>query len=106
MAFNFSLTNVASAANFKNDDVRKFNSLNAYDDGSKDGLMTYPSDLGTTDKAHFMMFSIFEQEVSKFKGDAGANRFGSKNISSQGQVDIGTLQSQGLTAGFGQAIND
>jgi hypothetical protein len=106
MSFNFSLTNVASAANFKSDDVRKFNSLDAYEDGSKDGLMTYPLDLGTTDKAHFMMFSIFEQEVSKFKGDAGANRYGNKSIDSQGQVDIGTLQSQGLTAGFGQAIND
>ena len=106
MSFNFSLTNVASAADFKSDDVRKFNSLDAYEDGSKDGLMTYPLDLGTTDKAHFMMFSIFEQEVSKFKGDAGANRYGNKSIDSQGQVDIGTLQSQGLTAGFGQAIND
>ena len=105
MAFNFSLTNVASAANFKNDDVRKFNSLNAYE-GDRDELLTYPIDLGSTDKAHFMMFSIFQQEVTAFKGTPSVNRYGNKNIASQGQIDIGTLQSQGVTANFGQAIED
>jgi hypothetical protein len=113
MAFNFSIQNVASAANFKNDDVRKFNSLNTYGEDRDAQLYTYPLDLGTTDKAHFMMFSIFEQEVTQFKGtESGGAQYGRKDSSgvmrkiSQGQVDIGTLQSQGVTPNAGQSFKD
>jgi hypothetical protein len=113
MAFNFSLTNVASAANFNKDDNRSLNSLNAYARKDEEQLLSYPLDLGTTDKAHFMMFSIFEQEVTQFKGTAsGGKQYGAKDSSSlmrnmsQGQVDIGTLQSQGVTPNPGKPWND
>jgi hypothetical protein len=113
MAFNFSLTNVTSAANFKSDDVRKLNSLNTYGEDRDVELYTYPLDLGNTDKAHFMMFSIFEQEVTQFKGNqSGSKQYGAKDSSglmrniSQGQVDIGTLQSQGVTPNAGKSLND
>jgi len=114
MSFNFSLTNVASAANFKSDDVRKLNSLNTYGENRDVELYTYPLDLGNTDKAHFMMFSIFEQEVTQFKGTpVSGKQYGRKDSNgimsksmSQGQVDIGTLQSQGVSPNAGQSFKD
>lgn len=114
MAFNFSLTNITSAADFKKDDNRQLNSLNTYGENRDKNLYTYPLDLGTTDKAHFMMFSIFEQEVSQFKegGSPSTKQYGRKDSQgimtqmSQGQVDIGTLQSQGVTSNFGTAFQN
>lgn len=88
MAFNFSIQDINFDVNFKSETRTEtgFSRLNK--EGSKYGpnLLTYPIDLGTIDRAHYMMFTIFEQEVTNFKGTPD-------NVSnmSQGVRDMQTL---------------
>jgi len=108
--FNFSISNITSAVQFERDaDNKQIGSLNTYEKDRDPELLTYPIDLGSTDKSHYMIFTIFEQEVSQFKGSPGSvssGFMGSGNKISQGQVDASTLQSQGVSPNAGQSIND
>lgn len=99
MAFNFSIQDINFDVNFKSETrTEAFSRLNqqSFYDGN---LLTYPIDLGTADKAHYMMFTIFEQEVTNFKGIPAdvSNR-------SQGQLDIEALLSQGVNPNFGGVV--
>lgn len=105
MAFNFSITNVTSVANFNKEENRQYHGLNTYGKDRDFELLTYPLDLGSVDKAHYMVFSIFEQTVTNFKGSEGTV-IPVKDRRSQGQIDVGTLQSQGVTPNMGQSLKD
>jgi hypothetical protein len=84
---------------YTKDDARVFDPLQT---GSKDGRgkyndnLRYPIDLGTADKGHFVMFTIFEQEDTAFRGTASEGK-------SIGQQDIGRILS---TAGPGSTAGD
>ena len=103
MAFNFSIQDINFDVNFNKSENRSYNSLQTYGKSRSSDLLTYPIDLGTTDKAHYMMFTIFEQEVTNFKGTGGTPS-GEQWMMSQGQRDVDTLLSQGVNPNFGGTI--
>jgi len=84
---------------YTKDDARVFDPLQT---GSKDGRgeyndnLRYPIDLGTADKGHYILFTIFEQEDTAFRGTSESGR-------SIGQDDIKRILD---TAGPGSTTGD
>ncbi len=103
MAFNFSIQDINFDVNFNKSENRSYNALQTYGKSRSSDLLTYPIDLGTTDKAHYMMFTIFEQEVTNFKGTPGTVR-SDQYMMSQGQRDMTTLMDQKVNPNFGGTI--
>jgi hypothetical protein len=91
----FNLTDII----YKKDTSQVFDPLAT---GSKSGRgdytdnLRYPIDLGTADKGHFVLFTIFEQEDTAFRGKAISG-------TSTGQNDISRILS---TAGPGSTSGD
>ena len=103
MAFQFNLLDVQ----FRNDERdgignRGFRNLSGSD---YDRNLRYPLDLGNTDKSHYAIFTIYEQQVTNFSDTPASTT----ETESQGMRDLGTLKKQnvvsiGDTVGTGAAI--
>jgi hypothetical protein len=97
MSINFNLLDIK----YQKDESRVFDPL-ITKKGSKRGVYTdnlrYPLDLGSADKGHYMMFTIFEQEDTAFKGTPDDGM-------SEAQQSISNLQSQGVTPNAGVPLN-
>lgn len=98
MSINFNLLDVK----YRKDESRAFDPLFTKA-GSKRGVYTdnlrYPIDLGSADKSHYMIFTVFEQEDTAFKGtpDEGL---------SDAQEQIGYLQrNQGVVPNAGVPLS-
>ena len=104
MAFNFSIQDINFDVNFKSETRTDYGFSRLNEQTVHGGnLLTYPIDLGTTDKAHYMMFTIFQQEVTNFPGAGGTVTSG-RRMASQGQLDMETLMNQGVNPNIGGVV--
>lgn len=105
----FNLLDVSFDVNFQDNPDRTSDGLSVLQKRGDPGYaknLRYPNDLGNADKSHYMMFTIYQQENTMFKGTESNFVPGIGNRSaeqSQGYVDLQSLTNQGVTAGFGPA---